>query len=72
MSHEEIVNDSMSTSAQAGQYIQEKQREIGLALLILMQESHADTCQYSIDLVGKGKRYKVVTTIEEVEKEKPI
>jgi hypothetical protein len=62
----------MSKSAQAGQYIQEKQKEIGLALLILMQKSNADTCQYATELVGKGKRYKVVTTIEEVEREKPI
>jgi hypothetical protein len=59
-----------SKATQAAQYIEEKQKEIGLALLILMRETNETTCQNSIDLVGKGKKYKVLTTIEEVEKER--
>jgi hypothetical protein len=58
----------MKTKAQeAAEYIAEKQKEIGLALLILMRETNATTCKYNIDLVGKGKKYKVTTVIEEKE-----
>jgi hypothetical protein len=57
----------MNKAEEAAHYIQEKQREIGLALLILMRETNATTCNYAIDLVGNSKKYKVTTTIEEVE-----
>jgi hypothetical protein len=58
----------MTNKAEEGaQYIAEKQKEIGLALLILMQETIATECAYSIGLVGEGKKYKVTSFIEEVQ-----
>jgi hypothetical protein len=42
----------MKTKAQeAAEYIAEKQKEIGLALLILMRETNATTCKYNIVMV---------------------
>jgi hypothetical protein len=54
-----------SLAEQAAAYIAEKQKEIGLALLILMQKTNATDCTYETALVGKGKTYKITTTIEE-------
>jgi hypothetical protein len=63
----------MKTKAQeAAEYIAEKQKEIGLALLILMRETNATTCKYNIDLVGKGKKYQVTTIIVEKENERGL
>jgi hypothetical protein len=57
-----------SKQEQAVEYIAEKQKEIGLALLILMRETNAATCNYSIELVGEGDKYEVTTVIKKLTK----
>ncbi len=34
-----------------------------------MKETNATNCTYTIDLVGKGKKYKLTTVIEEVDEQ---
>jgi diaminopimelate epimerase len=57
----------MTKAEQASKYIADRQKEIGLALLLVMRQTRSDSCEHWIEMVNEnGDKYEVITTIEKI------